>query len=503
MKNALLRLCYNQWLIERNGVWMKLSVLIPVYNERRTLEEIVQRVMAQNIDGISEMEIVIVDDASSDGSVEIINRLHQSYPQFIHPILLDQNQGKGNAIRTAIQAASGDVAIIQDADLEYDPADFAVVLRPILDGSADVVYGSRFAEREERRVLYFKHTLANRFLTFISNWFTDLNLTDMETCYKAFRLHVVKTIPIRSKRFGIEPELTAKFSKRKLRIFEVPISYHGRTYAEGKKITWADGLQALWTIIKYWVIDDMFEGDFGHKDLIDMEAAPKYTEWTLARTRPYVGKLLLEIGSGIGNNVRILMQYTDVIATEIEPAYLEVLRNAYENTPGVDVIAWDATQPPPPDIPQPDSILCANVIEHVADDQLVIRNADRVLKPGGSMIFIVPRGQKLYSTLDSAIGHYRRYDKAQLRGMFEDLGYETEELFSLNKIGVIGWWYRGKIAKQEVIGRFGLKAFNVLVPLFKLIDPLLPWKGLSLVIITRKPLEQQSLEPAENTTPAE
>jgi glycosyltransferase involved in cell wall biosynthesis len=466
---------------------MKLSVLIPVYNERRTLREIIQRVLSQDIEGVDEMEVVLVDDGSTDGSADIIRELHREHPKRILPILLDENQGKGSAIRAAIQAATGDIAIVQDADLEYDPVDYPVVLQPILDGDADVVYGSRFAEREERRVLYFRHTLANRFLTFVSNWFTDLNLTDMETCYKAFRLQVAKTIPIRSNGFGIEPELTAKFAKRKLRIFEVPISYHGRTYNEGKKITWSDGLRALGTILKFWIIDDMFQGDYGHKDLIDMEAAPKYTDWTLARTRRYVGDSLLEIGSGIGNNVRILMQYTDVIATEKDPVYLEVLRNAYLNTPGVDVRQWDVTQPPPPDLPQPDSILCSNVLEHIEDDQAVVANADLALKPGGRMIFIVPRGEKLYSSLDAAIGHYRRYDQERLRALFEDLGYEIEELFTLNKIGVLGWWYRGKIAKQKAIGRFGLKAFNTLVPVFKLIDPLLPWKGLSLVIVARKP----------------
>jgi glycosyltransferase involved in cell wall biosynthesis len=466
---------------------MKLSVLIPVYNERRTVRKIVQRVLAQKIDDIDQLQIVIVDDCSSDGSAEICAQLQEENPQTVTAILLEENQGKGNAIRTAIRAASGDLAIVQDADLEYNPADYAMVLRPILDGEADVVYGSRFAEREERRVLYFRHTIANRFLTLVSNWFTDLNLTDMETCYKAFRLEVAKTIPIRSKRFGIEPELTAKFAKRKLRIFEVPISYHGRTYAEGKKITSKDGLLALWTIFKFWLIDDMFEGDYGHKDLIDMEAAPKYTEWTLQRTKPYIGNLLLEIGSGIGNNVRILMQYTDVVATEIDPIYLEVLRNAYLNTPGVEVCEWDATQPPPPDLPQPDSILCSNVLEHIEDDAALVANADRVLKPCGRMIFIVPRGEKLYSTLDEAIGHHRRYNKGHLRGLFEDLGYEVEELFTLNKIGVLGWLWRGKVTKQKAIGRLGLKTFNVLVPLFKLIDPILPWKGLSLVIVARKP----------------
>lgn len=291
--------------------------------------------------------MIIVDDGSTDGSADILRQLQEQHPEIIRSIFLDENQGKGNAIRLAIQAASGDIAIIQDADLEYSPSDYGVVLSPIISGVADVVYGSRFADREQRRVLYFRHTLVNWLLTFMSNFFTNLNLTDVETCYKAFRVEVAKTIPIRSKRFGIEPEITAKFAKRKLRIYEVPISYHGRTYAEGKKITWKDGLQTFFVIIKFWLIDDMFQGNYGQKDLIDMEAAPKYTEWTLERTRRYMGDLLLEIGSGIGNNVRILMQYTDVIATEIDPTYLQVLRNAYFNTPGVEVVAWDATQPAP------------------------------------------------------------------------------------------------------------------------------------------------------------
>jgi glycosyltransferase involved in cell wall biosynthesis len=468
---------------------MKLSVLIPVYNERRTLREIVDRVLVQDIPGIDALELVIVDDYSTDGSREILAELAAEHPDTIKVTLLPENQGKGNAIRTAIQEATGDLGIIQDADLEYDPGEYGAVLQPILEGAADVVYGSRFADHQERRVLYFRHTIANQFLTLLSNIFTDLNLTDMETCYKAFRLQVAKTIPIRSKRFGIEPELTAKFAKRKLRIFEVPISYHGRTYAEGKKIGWKDGFQAVWTIFKYWVIDDMFQGSYAHKDLIDMEAAPKYTEWTLARTKPYVGQQLLEIGSGIGNNVRILMQYTDVIATEIDPVYLEILRNAYLNTPGVDVREWDATLPPPADLPQADSILCSNVLEHIQDDRALVANADQALKPGGRMIFIVPRGKKLYCSLDEAIGHYRRYDSNRLRGIFEDLGYEVEELFTLNKIGVIGWWWRGKIARQKAIGRPGLKLFNVMVPLFRLLDPILPWKGLSLVLVARKPGE--------------
>ena len=239
---------------------MKLSVLMPVYNERKTLAEIVSRVLNQRIDGIDSLDLVIVNDASTDGSTEIIEQLARTHLQ-IKPILQKKNQGKGAAIRKAIDAASGDIAIIQDADLEYDPNDFRVVLTPILQGDADVVYGSRFIIKKEGRDLYSKHALGNRFLTFLSNRFTNLNLTDMETCYKAFCLQSLKTIPLRSNRFGIEPEITAKIAKRKLRVHEVPISYHARTYAEGKKIKWKDGIVAIYVILKYWLVDDSIKKD--------------------------------------------------------------------------------------------------------------------------------------------------------------------------------------------------------------------------------------------------
>ena len=234
---------------------MKLSVLMPVYNERKTLGEIVSRVLKQRINGIDSLELVIVDDASTDGSTEIIEQLAETHQQ-IKPIFQKKNRGKGAAIREAIEVAAGDIAIIQDADLEYDPNDFQRVLTPILQNDADVVYGSRFMTKKNRQDRYSKHVLGNRFLTFLSNRFTNLNLTDMETCYKAFRLHTLKTIPLRSNRFGIEPEITAKIANRKLRFHEVPISYHARTYAEGKKIKWKDGIVAIYVILKYWLVDD-------------------------------------------------------------------------------------------------------------------------------------------------------------------------------------------------------------------------------------------------------
>jgi glycosyltransferase involved in cell wall biosynthesis len=232
---------------------MKLSIVMPVYNERSTVEEIIRRVLA--VDLPIERELVIVDDASTDGTTEILERLAADLgEQGIRLIMHDRNRGKGAAVRTAIAATTGEFVIIQDADLEYDPNDYKVMLVPLLDGRADVVFGSRFLGGPHR-VLYFWHYVANKMITFLSNAIYNINLTDMETCYKAFRGDIIRRIRLRSNRFGIEPELTAKVCKRKLRIYEVPISYSGRTYDEGKKITWRDGLKAIGTIFRYRFFD--------------------------------------------------------------------------------------------------------------------------------------------------------------------------------------------------------------------------------------------------------
>ena len=219
---------------------MKLSVIIPVFNEKYTLSEVVAAVQAAPLQAGVEREIIIVDDASTDGTEAIVRELATRYPELV-TLRQPRNQGKGAAVRAGIARATGDVIVLQDADLEYSPTELPRLLAPILAGEADVVYGSRFLTSERRRVIFFWHSLGNRLLTLLSNMLTDLNLTDMETCYKMARADLLKSIPIRCNRFGIEPELTAKFAKRCARIYEVPVSYRGRTYNVGKKITWRDG----------------------------------------------------------------------------------------------------------------------------------------------------------------------------------------------------------------------------------------------------------------------
>jgi len=229
---------------------MLLSIIIPVYNERQTLEALVEKVRSVDLSllGLTE-EIIVVDDCSQDGTLDLAQKLAKEGK--IRLIGHQRNQGKGAALQSGFQAAKGEILLVQDADLEYDPEEYPKLLKPILKGKADVVYGSRFMGGEPHRVLYFWHYLGNKFLTLLSNMMTNLNLTDMETCYKVFRSEVIRAITLKEKRFGFEPEVTAKIARLGCRIYEVGISYTGRTYIEGKKINWKDGLRAFWCIIKY------------------------------------------------------------------------------------------------------------------------------------------------------------------------------------------------------------------------------------------------------------
>src|SRR5712692_15440 len=377
---------------------LKLSILMPVYNERTVVEQCISQVLAAPLPEDMERELIIVDDRSTDGTWTLLERLATEQCQirlFRHEV----NRGKGAAVRTAIQQATGDFSIIQDADLEYDPVEYPILVRPLLDARADAVFGSRYLAGSQTRVLRYWHSMINKGLTTISNMFCNLNLTDMETCYKVFRTDLLKSIPIRSDRFGFEPEIVMKCAKRKFRIYEVPISYHGRTYEEGKKIGWQDGLKALGVVLKYWLVDDLYSAPYGRGVLNNLTGTPQYLSWLARVVRPYLGDTVLELGAGIGNlSGRLMSRRLLYVAAEKDPLHLHALRNRFLRTPNVRVRQID------PEVAADfdgrdgsfDTVLCLNVLEYVEDPRATIESIRGRLDPGGTLVVLTPQHPSLY-----------------------------------------------------------------------------------------------------------
>ncbi|MCL4466847.1 MAG: bifunctional glycosyltransferase/class I SAM-dependent methyltransferase [Chloroflexi bacterium] len=469
------------------GQFHKLSVIIPAYNERFTLAEIVARVLAVPLP--LEREVVLVDDCSSDGTGKVADELSGRYPE-VRAVHHSHNQGKGAALRTGFQRATGDVLLVQDADLEYDPADYPRLLAPILGDRADVVYGSRFGGGQEHRVLYFWHTVGNTVLTLLSNMATDLNLTDMETCYKVFRADLLRGLPLRSNRFGFEPEITAKMAKLRARIVEVPISYQGRTYQEGKKIGWKDGVKAILTILRYTLMDDLGERSRGLTSFTAQQRASRYVRWQFDTVAPYVGQRVLELGSGVGNVSSFLVRRCDRIwLNDQDESCREVLRarfGHYGNVAigGLDPLGDDWQEQVSGW--QPDTAICSNVLEHAVNDGAAIGRLREVLQPGGRVIVLVPAQPWLYNSVDKALGHQRRYSASELRHNLAAAGFAKVRVLPFNKVGVAAWWLYGRaLARQKPTGPV-LRLYDAFVPLARLVEPL-PLPCLTLVGIGEKP----------------
>src|SRR5579864_8109096 len=374
---------------------MLLSILIPVFNERTVVERSLSMVLAAPLPEHMERELIIVDDCSTDGTLAILKRLAAADSR-IKLIQHEVNQGKGAAVRTAIANATGDFCLVQDADLEYDPSEYVKLLRPLLDGHADAVFGSRYMAGEQTRVLPFWHSVINKGLTLFSNMFCNLSVTDMETCYKVFRTDLLKSIPIRSNRFGFEPEITMKVSKRKLRVYEVPISYHGRTYEEGKKIGWKDGLKAFGVMLYFWIIDDLYSETYGRGLLNSLTGTPQYLTWVTRVLRPYLGDTVLEIGAGLGDwTGRLMGKKLLYVAAEKDALYLHALRNRFLRTPNVTVCELDPEKAADyqPWARQFESALCVNLLESVEDPEAVIHSLTGCLQPGGTLVVLVPQGK--------------------------------------------------------------------------------------------------------------
>ena len=467
---------------------LRLSILIPVYNERTVVERSLAQVLAAPLPENMERELIVVDDCSTDGTSEILERLAATEPS-IRLIRKEVNEGKGAAVRTAIQHAQGDFCLVQDADLEYDPSEYPKLLRPLLDGHADAVFGSRYLAGEQTRILPFWHSMINKYLTLLSNMFCNLNLTDMETCYKVFRTDLLKSIPIRANRFGFEPEITMKSAKRKLRIYEVPISYHGRTYEEGKKIGWKDGIKALGVILHFWLIDDLYVEPYGRAFLNNLTGTPQYLSWLARVLRPHLGDTVLELGAGIGNIAgRLMGRRVHYVAAERDPLYLHALNNRFLRTPNVAVLKLDPERPE--DFRAAggpfDTVLCVNLLEYVDEPAGVIESAASVLKKGGSIVVLAPQSRSLYGSMDKMLGHQRRFSKSELRALLEKSGVSVRRVYQLNKIATPAWWLYGKLLRRKQINKVMLKIFDKTVWFWRRVDGLLPWRGLSLIAVASK-----------------
>ena len=465
-----------------------LSVLIPVYNERAFVRRSIERVLHASLPGHLERELVVVDDCSTDGTSEVLGQIALEYPDTIRLFRQTENQGKGAAIRRAISEMRGDIAIIQDADLEYDPDDYGRVLAPIIEGQADVVYGSRFAGSPRRRVLNYHHALGNTFLTHLSNLCTGLNLTDIETCYKAFKADLLRTIPIRSNRFGLEPEITAKVARRHCTVYEVPISYFGRTYAEGKKIGWKDGLQAIYVIIKYFLIDDCFLTSVGHSVLRELSTTRRFSEWIVKVIEPYLGNRILEIGAGIGNVSRQLPKRELLTVSDYDDEYITLLNQAFLHYDNIRIAKLDLSHDDGFEAlaAQHSSVVCLNVLERVEDDVAALCRMSSLLQPGGHLIILVPQHKWLMSSIDRQLGRYLRYTRSELTEKAELAGLHVTKLLDFNKLGTLGWLVNNRLRGRTTFGRFQLKIFDSLVPVMSRIEKWLPLPGLSLILIATK-----------------
>ncbi len=495
-----------------------LSVLVPVYDEQHLVAASLRRLeVLRESPHLERIQVVVVDDSSRDATPEALRAFAAergitlggvcpAAPRgrrdpdaelrgrgshggiewvFIRHVA---NGGKGAAVRTALSVADCAVSVIHDADLEYHPRDLVRIVKVFVEEEADAVFGSRFAGGEARRALLFRHELGNRLLTFITNLVTNVNLTDMETCYKAVRTDLLKSIPLVSNDFRIEPELTVKLAKREARLFEIPISYSGRTYQEGKKIGWRDGFLALLALLRFWISDRVFAEDaHGSQILGRLARAPRFNAWMADTIKPFCGRRVLEIGSGTGNLTRRLVPRDNYVASDVNPLYLRTLEALTADRPYLDVTLTDVTDGRSfPQITDGfDTVVCLNVIEHVDDDAGALRNIRNVLAAGGRALVLVPQGPRLFGTLDEILGHKRRYTEVSVRRLALDAGFEVEQVLPFNRVGTPAWWLNGRLLKRRHFGLGQIVLLNLLTPLFRLVDRALPFPPLSLVAVLR------------------
>ncbi len=485
-----------------------LSIVIPVYNERSTLRSVIAQVLAVDLRPLSlRRQIVVIDDLSTDGTRAIVESLREDWRAVVGPVLsrrgLDaarlmedaeiitlfhpENRGKGSAVRSGLQRATGDLILIQDADLEYDPRDYPKLVTPILEDRADVVYGSRYLA-SDRRVLHFWHTQGNRLLTLLGNLATDLDLTDMETCYKVFRADVLRGLHLESERFGIDPELTVKIARQRWRIFEVPISYSGRGYALGKKIGWRDAVDTLVVLARHRLGERDVEAEALTDTLQKMRGMRAFNEQLFLAIRPFLGRRILQVGAGFGAVTDYMLRCGDVIAADTHEVAVRTLRSSYALHDTVEVIRWQLGDPPPPALEAGvDTLVAINVLDQLEDEGAALAAARRLLEPtGGRLVMLGPAHPGMLGSLDRAMGRKRRYTMETLRASLEGAGFEIEHTRWFNLLGLAGWALSGGMLEKERLPAAQLGLYNTLSTALLPLESRLPLPtGLSILAVAR------------------
>lgn len=460
-----------------------LSVIVPVYNEIRTIQTVIERIERCGL--TIPIEILVTDDCSTDGTEKILEKLAEEGR--IHYKRHPKNRGKGAAIRTCIEMIHYDYALIQDADLEYDPKDYEKLLKPLLDERADVVFGSRFIGGDERRILTFWHSMANKILTLFSNMLTDMHLTDMETCYKCFRSDFLKDICLVSDRFGFEPEITAKIKKMGAVVYEVPISYHGRNMIQGKKIGWKDGVAALNHILRFH-FSHRVSSQKGFDRLYSLLRGKRMNRYLYKKISPFLGNRILELGAGLGGISQFLINREKLLLTDSNACYLRFLKRKFRGIPNVEVFHCDAETDPFVGLQEGlDTVLMMNVLEHLKDDETPLKEAFDALPEGGRIIVMVPLQKNLMCKMDEHLERYGRYDIPEIQMMIENAGFRMESFQQISRLGTFLWWFSGKLFGKREFSNISMKLYSMLTPLIRIWDAFFPWPtGLQGIIVGRK-----------------
>ncbi|MFO7768991.1 MAG: glycosyltransferase [bacterium] len=461
-----------------------LSILVPCFNEAATLETALRRLWSVDIP--IPYDLIVIDDGSTDGSAGIASRLADQSPRPLRVVGHSENRGKTAALRTGLEHATGTLTLVYDADLEYDPADIPRLLAPLLDDRADAVYGSRF-QSPERRVLFFWHALGNRLVTALADLFANLNLTDMETCFKVVRTDILKKMRIRSERFGFEPEVTVKLGKLGCRVFEVPIRYSGRSYDEGKKIRWWDAVRAVGTILRAGLLESPAAGP---------EASARYA---LGKMGPYHRELLQRVEGGVGESVllteggssglyRQLVQQRRLVIADSDEQAVRRLDTRFGHRPNVEVVEWGPGRGGGPD-GRFDTVFCSGTLERLEEDGRAVTDLADRLAEGGHLILVLPAHPRLFGPLDRSMGRHRRYSRVQVRELVEGAGLNPVSVKAFNAPGAAGWAATGGLLRRRRIRTWQVRLFLLLMPLIRLERLLPPPFGLSWIVVARRPGE--------------